>query len=208
MRINFLDKIKNETFKLPCHKSLVWYLLLDIVKQKVHQIKINTPYPTSDFTSGFYYENSPNLEIGILRSPYDLIHAANAIEKNRLKVKFNKSLFKNNNEHVRLLTALSKLNTVDIFSGKIKIIPEITSSAVWTRWIKNELNGNDNLINPLIWKALNYSEYDIPVQWFDTTNILKTNEENLKFNSYVKKLSKTKIGLKKYYGKNSKKIQI
>ena len=29
------------------------------------------------------------------------------------------------------------------------------------------------------------------MQWFDTTNILKTNEENLKFNTYVKKLSKT-----------------
>ena len=114
---------------------MVWYPFR-YCKTEGTPNKINTPCPTSDFTSGFYYENSPNLEIGILRSPYDLIHAANAIEKNRLKVKFNKSLFKNNNEHVRLLTALSKLNTVDIFSGKIKIIPEITSSAVWTRWIK------------------------------------------------------------------------
>ena len=191
MRINFLDKIKNETFELPCSDSLRWDPFY-YCKVEGKSNKINTPCPTSDFTSGFYYENPPNIEVGILRSPYDLIHVANSMEKNKLKIKFNKSLYKNNKEHIRLLTALSKLNTVDMNNGKINIIPKITSSAVWTRWIKNEFGNDDNLINPLIWKALNYSEYDIPVQWFDTTNILKTNEENLKFNTYVKNLSKTK----------------
>ena len=50
--------------------------------------------------------------------------------------------------------------------------------------------GNDKLINPLIWKALNYSGYDIPVQWFDTSTDLTDDSDNLIFNDYVYALSK------------------
>jgi hypothetical protein len=187
-----IDKINNETFVIPCPESLIktpfYFCDPDGTKNDIKNCVI------SDFASGFYYEPMPNLESGILRRPTDLLAVMNDMDKNNLKQRFNKSLYKRIKTNTKLLNDLTPLNTVDNNNGNINIISQIipSSGEVYdiVSEVKNNLSpGNDKLRNPLIWKALNYSGYDIPVQWFDTTNILTNNTESIKFNEYVKKLS-------------------
>ena len=194
MKDNLIDKINNETFTLPCHNSLSSYPF-NFCDTEGTKNTINTPCTISDFTTGFYFENPPNIDIGILRKPSDLLISMDAMQQNRLKVKFNKSLYKKIINTTKLLNDLSTLTTVNTTTGDINIIPQIipTTGEVSdiVLEVKNRLSeGNDKLINPLIWKALNYSGYDIPVQWFDTSTDLTDDSDNLIFNDYVYALSK------------------
>ena len=204
MKDNLIDKINNETFTLPCHNSLSSYPF-NFCDTEGTKNTINTPCTISDFTTGFYFENPPNIDIGILRKPSDLLIAMDAMQQNRLKLNSTSHYTKIIN-NTKLLNDLSTLTTVNTTTGDINIIPQIipTTGEVSdiVLEVKNRLSeGNDKLINPLIWKALNYSGYDIPVQWFDTSTDLTDDSDNLIFNDYVYALSKVNNWAKNNDGK-------
>jgi len=161
----------------------------------------------SNFISGFYYVKSPSLDIGILRQPSDLKYAISVLEKNKLVIPLNKSDYKLKVESNSLREAVDKsvdnkttghiksaLQNVILKFGPIDILgfglPEAqriagnvsglnpagtegTQSAVWC---------------PLIWKALNYSGYDVPPEWFVVK--LKSDKDYEKFNDLVKELAR------------------
>jgi hypothetical protein len=167
----------------------------------------NVKCPPANFYSGFYYENPPSLDIGILRQPSDFKYVIKSVENNKLRIPLNKSDYKlkvekNNvlvndiitniddgNNHIKpalqnIILHFGKLTDIGITEAEIIAQKSIN--------IKNETlkdstsKTHSDIWVPLIWKALNYAGYDIPPKWF---KIDLNDDKSLQFNSLVKKLA-------------------
>ena len=209
--INF-DNFNFDTLKdfgINCKDNLIINSILDWCQHSyIKKSTPNTVYCTSaNYYSGFYNEKPPSLNIGILRQPSDLIYAVNALYNNNLKLKLNKSDYKLNVKTTNLITDIkdNKDNYNNInpqlqdaifnFSNGAKIVDvESIANAAFETLINQKQNSEtlrnlkSKLWSSLIWKALNYSGYDIPSEWFYIH--LDDNEKYYQFNYYVKKLSK------------------
>ena len=177
--------------KIDCLKNIFTNSLEWCKHPYVDQLINNTDCDPSEYISGFYDENPPILDLGIIRQPSDLKHAIDVMKKNKLKIPLNKTDYKLKTESDKLKTQLPN-TTVDNSNGNIKnpTLTQIVSKPNVSN-LFNEIKsiGND-LEQPLIWKSLNFSEYDIPPEWFKTNRIvLDTNDKKVKFNQTVKKLS-------------------
>ena len=159
----------------------------------------------ANYYSGFYDETPPSLDIGILRQPSDLKYTIDALENNKLKLKLNKSDYKLYVESSTFVDAVKK----NIDDGKNHIKPAIQniilkfgnidtdfgiSKAEMIAGKVSQLLNSTNIEKtqsdvwvPLIWKALNYSGYDIPPEWFKID--LGNDEYYDKFNKFVKELA-------------------
>jgi len=214
-KINF-DNFNFDTLKyfgINCTDNLIINSILDWCQHSyIKKLTPNTDYCTSaNYYSGFYNEEPPSLDIGILRQPSDLIHAVNALYNNNLKLKLNKSDYKLNVKTTNLITDIkdNKDNYNNIkpqlqnaifnfnFSDGKKIFTVESIAIVAFKDLINQKQNYEKLKNlksrlwsSLIWKALNYSGYDIPSEWFYIH--LDDNEKYYQFNYYVKKLSKIK----------------
>jgi hypothetical protein len=211
-RINF-DNFNFDTLKdfgINCTDNLIINSILEWCQHAyIKKLTPNTIDCTSaNYYSGFYNEKPPSLDIGILRRPSDLEYAVDALYNNKLKLKLNKSDYKLNVKTKNLITDI-KLNKdnynikpllqIIIFNfsdgEKIFAVENIAMSAF--KNLINQKQDSEKLKNlksrlwsSLIWKALNYSGYDIPSEWFYIH--LDDNEKYYQFNYYVKKLSKIK----------------
>jgi hypothetical protein len=116
-----------------------------------------------EYLSGFYFDEQPSQEIGFLRYPRDLSHVIDVLEKNKLKIKLNKTSYKlhEENPNFKLLTSCNIHNKTGEINQEIinKIlnynnIPEMLSKLA------------PNLYSKLIWKALNSVGYDVPPEYF------------------------------------------
>jgi len=158
----------------------------------------------ANFYSGFYDEKPPSLNIGILRQPSDLKYAIYALENNNLKLKLNKSDYKLYVESTTFVYAVRE--NIDNYYNHIKSAIQniilkfgninksgISKAEMIARKVSLLLNPTDirktqsDLWAPLIWKALNYSGYDVPPQWFKID--LDNDEYYYKFNEFVKELA-------------------
>ena len=196
-------------FGINCTDNLIINSVLEWCQHAyIKKLTPNTIDCTSaNYYSGFYNEKPPSLDIGILRQPSDLIHAVNALYNNNLKLKLNKSDYKLNVKTKNLITDIEfnkdnynnikPLLQIIIFNfsdGEKSFAVETIAIAAFKNLI-NQNQDSDKLKNlksqlwsSLIWKALNYSGYDIPSEWFNIH--LDDNEKYYQFNEYVKKLSK------------------
>jgi hypothetical protein len=159
----------------------------------------------ANYYSGFYDETPPSLDIGILRQPSDLKYTIDALENNKLKLKLNKSDYKlyvesstfvdavkknidNGKNHIKpaIQNIILKFGNIDIDFG----ISEAEMIAIKVSQLLNLTNIGKTqsfIWVPLIWKALNYSGYDVPPEWFKID--LGNDEYYYKFNEFVKKLA-------------------
>jgi len=167
--------------------------------------------PPANYYSGFYYDNPPSLDIGILRQPSDLIFAYEGLLKNKLRIPLNKSDYKLIVEKDTFMKDTFK--NVDDSKCHIKpalqnIILEYGQTTEFGISKAQQIAQNVAKLNPkgiavsqsdvwvpLIWKALNYVGYDVKPECFDVK--LNNYEEYNKFNEYVKELA-TLPGWAKY----------
>jgi hypothetical protein len=137
--------------------------------------------PPENYISGFYYENPPSLDIGFIRQPSDLKYAIKALENNNLKIKLNRSDYKINVENENFKNDAEK--NIDGVYGHIKaalqniillygdIDPDfgITQGEIIADSV-SKLNPDaptqSKVWCPLIWKALNLANYDVPRYWY------------------------------------------
>lgn len=159
--------------------------------------EINKCHP-DNFYSGFYFEKPPALDIGILRQPSDLLYSVEALQNNNLKFKLNKSDYKLNTANKNLINKIKNSLENEIqgtikepikliifnFSEKTKSIYKFITADF------DILGTGKNIINPLVWKSLNYANFDVPPEWFQidlSSNFINSN----KLNYYVKELANT-----------------
>ena len=201
------DDINLSDYGIECNKNILLNTMVECNNPYLKtNIKIDDKCLPADFYSGFYNEKPPSLDIGILRQPSDLKYAIEALEKNKLKIPLNKSNYKLKVESDKLKNAVS--NSVDnMESGHIKatiqnIILSFGRKNILTQLLKaQEIASSVSLLNPdgiaktqskvwvpLIWKALNYSGYDVPPEWIKV-DLGNDNEKYRQFNEYVKELS-------------------
>jgi hypothetical protein len=214
-----IEKLKNINFEnlnyfgFKCTDNVIINTTLEWCQSAyIQNLAPDNMYCTpANYYSGFYDETPPSLDIGILRQPSDLIHAVNALYNNNLKLKLNKSDYKLNVKTTNLITDIkdNKDNYNNIkpelqnaifnfnFSDGKKIFTVESIAIVAFKNLINQKQNYEKLKNlksrlwsSLIWKALNYSGYDIPSEWFYIH--LDDNEKYHQFNYYVKKLSKIK----------------
>ena len=198
-KLNKITKENLDFFGLNCKNNAItmnilnWchypYLTKDMIS------KFNCP--SANFFSGYYNELPPSLDIGILRKPSDLKYVIEARNNNKLKNRLSKSDYKLKVESDKFKKLVDKnidghINTAvqNIIFKYGKIYDNFTEGEK----IANEVevleltsSNKSNVFNSLIWKALNYSYYDVPPEWFHVE--LSKNEDYRKFNELVKKLS-------------------
>jgi hypothetical protein len=115
------------------------------------------------YLSGFYFDNHPSDDIGFLRCPEDLEHVINVLEKNKLKIKLNKSSYKLHEEKLNFKLATScNINTE---TGEINY--DILNKILNYKDVKKVLlNIDPKYYSQIIWRELNYAGYDVPPQYF------------------------------------------
>ena len=113
---------------------------------------------------GFYFDNQQSNDIGFLRSPNDLDHVINIMEKNNLQIKLNKTKYKLREENSDLKTNVS-CNTINE-DGEIKseLIERILK---YNDAIKHISHIPNQSYSSLIWRELNNAGYDIPPKFFN-----------------------------------------
>jgi hypothetical protein len=142
----------------------------------------------ANFYSGFYKENPPSLNIGILRQPSDLEITVKALEENKFKNKLNISDYKPKVERDTFSNAV--LNSIDEKTNNIKSdLQKLILNYSNILDIINKITNSD-LHNALIWKALNFYGYDVNPDYFNNI-ILLNNDDYRTFNDVVIKLAKT-----------------
>ena len=116
-----------------------------------------------EFLSGFYYDKQPNQNIAFLRSPCDLEHVINVLEKNKFKIKLNDSSYKlrEENNDFKMLTFCNHDQKGNINNDIINKIINYDNIQKLFSLIPPELYSG------LIWKALNSVGYDVPPQYFN-----------------------------------------
>ncbi len=158
----------------------------------------------ANYFSGFYDDEPPSLDIGLLRNPKDLLSAVKYTFKNKLNNPLNKSNYKLKTEKGNLFEQFVS-NSIDDGKSHIKAtlqnvilnfgkntgfgIPEAQLVAQKASLLNTNNLGNtqSSIWCPLIWKALNYNGYDVPPEWLEVKNV-----DNRMFNAYVKDLSNIK----------------
>ena len=145
----------------------------------------------SDYISGFYKDNPPSLDIGILRHPNDLPLAFDAMEKNKFLLPLNKSNYKlyleNNDESFSITNVMT--NNIDESKW-----PNLINEPILDEILKDsgvEYYSNDKK-QALVWKVMNFCGYDIGSPYF-TDLVLSNEEEYREFNAKVKELAEKKI---------------
>jgi hypothetical protein len=119
------------------------------------------------YLSGFYFDKQPSEYIGFLRCPKDLEHVINVLEKNKLKIKLDQSSYKLKEEKInfKLLTSCNINNEFGEIDNKI--LEQILNY----NGVKEKLiNINPEDYSQIIWKELNYANYDVPPQYFNRIN--------------------------------------
>lgn len=146
--------------------------------------------PPENYYSGFYNELPPQLDIGILRQPSDLIYCVQSLNKNKLKIPLNKSDYKLKSEkgQIELIpNIVEDNNTGKISDDKLNKIFNDLSKPINNTFTSFYLPDFDQFKSQLIWKALNYRGYDIPPQWFNNV-VLKNEQQHKLFNTAVKNI--------------------
>jgi hypothetical protein len=156
----------------------------------------------SDYYSGYYNQKTvPLMDIGILRQPSDLSYTVEALYKNNLSMKLNKSNYKLKVENHNLTDSIEKNDVFINNSDKIlkkKIIDKIFefnngffTSLIYGTGVSQissklqNVNNLDQMISVIIFKALNYCYYDIEPTWFQFEF---DNNGSKVANEYAKKL--------------------
>jgi hypothetical protein len=169
---------------------------------------------SANYYSGFYFDEPPDLGIGILRYPADMKYAVEALKENNLRNPLNKSDYKLKIEKNDLKNTFPNEIIVNNSNGNIhyffifmmlyflednntELFDEINKTYLSNIYLNNtysdkrpdDILSTQLILSQLFWKTLNYSGYDVPPEWF---NIKFDSDKNYrKFNSIVKKLSKT-----------------
>jgi hypothetical protein len=143
-----------------------------------------------DFYSGFYYDNPPSLDIGILRQPSDLVFAYNALKNNKLKIPLNKSSYKLKIENNNFMNKIQNNITNYIINKNLE--PIILQHKQFYELYKTKsftylYTTYPNLFSSLILKALNYVGYDVAPECFKIT--FNTDNDYRLFNNLVKDLA-------------------
>jgi hypothetical protein len=149
------------------------------------QTKPNECIP-ADYYSGFYNAREPSLNIGILRKPSDLGTVINALHNNIYKNKLNVSNYKLSTEKDIFKIAIIKAGMIT--DEKTGIISTNKLNLILTEDDTYDNSYDANKKSKLIWKALNYSGYDVPPEWF-IVDLGRDNTEYTKFNKFVINLS-------------------
>lgn len=197
---NIIKKLDNitrdnlEYFGLNCKTNATNMIILDWCQYpylEKDNISKNT-CPPANFLSGYYDEIPPSLDIGILRQPYDLKFSLSALENNILKIRLDKSDYKLKTYSDKLKLYIQNkgqninpvLQYIILKYGKTNYVDNTEGEMIAEKTLL--LNIKD-VFTPLIWKALNYSNYDIPPEWY----IVKftRNDDYRRFNEIVKLLS-------------------
>lgn len=198
-RFNYITKENFKSFGLNCKNNAVNMIMMDWCQKPYTTRDYYSLYDCSsaNFFSGYYNEIPPSLDIGILRQPSDFKYVIDAMEKNKLKIRLNKSDYKLNVENDKLRTSVHNVLSDGFIDVRVQLIifkygdiinDSKTTEAEDIAQKATELNPKDDFIlSRLIWKALNYSNYDVPPEWFSIK--LYKNEDYIKFNDLVKKLS-------------------
>ena len=212
--ININDYIKNDIYSIKYKGELDKYditcknnLLVSPFEwcmDSYNESKDKINCPPANFYSGFYYEQPPSLNIGILRQPADLDITLEALKNNKLKNKlnisdykvkverdiFSKDVLKNIDDNIchikpTLQTIILNYGEIDDNFGIAKawgianrisaINPQGTSVTQSYVWV------------PLIWRALNYFGYDVNPKCLEVK--LDTNDNYRIFNEAVKELA-------------------
>lgn len=153
---------------------------------------------SANYYSGFYFDEPPDLGIGILRCPKDMNYASEALNENSLINPLNKSDYKLTVEKEDFKNAFTNPITIDKTNGNIHyffIFMLLNFLEIHNKELFDEINSIKHpetqlFLSQLIWKTLNYSGYDVPPEWINVN--FDTDEEYRKFNSMVKKLSTVK----------------
>lgn len=142
-------------------------------------------YNPQDYFSGFYKAPQPSFGINIIRQPSDLHFAFDTLQKNNLIFPLNKSNYKLKIEKPDFINNI-KTGNVIMSTGEIKPILQYIILTYDTL-----TNYRDKIItiepSAIIWKALNFSGYDVPPLWFNTYS--SDDDICFIFNEFVTKLS-------------------
>lgn len=192
-------------FKVNCKNSVYFSSELFCNQKSYRKFYLNDKNcDPANYFSGFYDDEPPSLDIGLLRNPKDLGSAVKNTLKNKLNNPLNKSNYKLKTEKGNLFEQFVS-NSIDDGKSHIKAtlqnvilnfgkntgfgIPDAQLVAQKASLLNTSNLGNtqSSIWCPLIWKALNYNGYDVPPEWFEVKNV-----DNRMFNSYVKELSNIK----------------
>jgi hypothetical protein len=194
-----LEKLKK--LKVSCYSTSLLTSSEWCIRPYIYKKSNETNCPPENYFSGFYYEEPPSLDIGIIRQPSDLKYAIKALENNNLKIKLNRSDYKINVENENFKNDVQK--NIDGDNGHIKaalqniillygdIDPDfgITQGEIIAGSVA-ELNYDATTQSkvwcPLIWKALNLANYDVPREWYQ---VKLKDADYAKFNSKIIELA-------------------
>jgi hypothetical protein len=192
-------------FNITCYNSVLSTSMEWCITPYLEEKHKNENCPPANFYSGFYFDNPPSLNIGIMRQPADLKYAITALDTNKLKIPLNKSDYKLYVEKDNFI----KDTLINIDNSKCHIKPalqniilkfgdEVTTDfglkmtsgeliALEISLLKPGLITQSELWVPLIWKALNYAGYDVKPECLNI--VFDDNEKYNKFNKLVIKLA-------------------
>ena len=207
-----INKLKNINFEnlnyfgFKCMDNVIINTTLEWCQRAyIQNVPQDKMYCTpANYYSGFYDETPPSLDIGILRQPSDLKYVIGALDNNKLKLKLNKSDYKIKVENLLFSNAVKKniingsiikpaLQSIILNFGDIDTKYGITQGEIIAQdalsvlHLDKMISTKSKILTLLIWKALNYSGYDVPPNWFYIN--LDNDEYYYKFNEFVKKLA-------------------
>jgi hypothetical protein len=193
---------KTSIFSTP----LVWCIESYLNKSETILLnQLNNNCPPEDYYSGFYIDNSPIFDIGILRHPYDLEESHNSLTSNKFTNQLDKSIYKKeiinaiNLDHAiefnnifkdPLINIISYFNkeTNKIFMTLNKLLKESYKDVITDDEMKKNFY---HYFTILVCKSLNYIGYNIPIEYINTSSLEFFIDDKfaLKFNELVKLLS-------------------
>ena len=197
-----LEKLKK--LGISCNKTTIGTASEWCIQPYIYKVSNETNCPAENYFSGFYYEDPPSLDIGIIRQPSDIKYAIKALENNPLQIKLNRSDYKlnvenedfkddvrknidDNKSHIKAAVQNIILKYGDIDTTVLLSQGEKIASLVSELNPDGTLGTQSKVWCPLIWKALNYANYDVPREWYQVE--LKDYDYGT-FNTLVKQLAK------------------
>ena len=160
-------------------------------------ISNNLNCSSANYYSGFYFENPPDFNIGILRTPFDIEKAVEILNDDT-RIRLYKSNYKLTNDYTKWSINVDDENTGHIISKIQNLILYYTAiDPMLPYYIQQacvDINGPvagtySMIFCPLIWKALLYCGLDVPADWINYT--YKTDDASQRaFNQLVIYLAK------------------